>query len=301
MGSMAMRCRWDQSGDAGRYPEPSAGRRSARAPGTRTFHAGDLAGLLHVAIREQFEQLLLGVPAHAFGQMLDDEAGIGCDLVLVIVFAHETDGIPMVVGELDVLAFGQDLGYFLVPVSRFDQITFRVAFGQIDGHGSLLFRLRCLIIHFLYMFTCSADAIKPGSADAPRHVPPPWNSTPGWRSGRASTRSSRRASAMASTPGSFRYDLASDTAATSRSAASASGSRPTDLASALSSMQGSGGSRISRGLPPRVDISGGWCSPLFPASTRLITPAMCEATEGVWPAGCRRIRLTKYFSKSTLA
>ena len=35
-------------------------------------------------------------------------------------------------------------------------------------------------------------------------VPPPWNSTPGWRSGNSSTSSSRRESAIVSTPASFR-------------------------------------------------------------------------------------------------
>src|SRR5512139_494788 len=79
--------------------QATSGEQSARAPCARAPHAGDLAGLLHVAVGEQLEKLLLRVPAHAFGQVLDDEAGIGGDLVFVVILAHEADGVPVVVVE----------------------------------------------------------------------------------------------------------------------------------------------------------------------------------------------------------
>jgi hypothetical protein len=66
--------------------------------------------------------------------MLDDEAGIGGDLVFLVILAHEAKGIPVIVVKLDILFLRQLCGDVLVPVGRIDQIALGIALGQ-QSHG----------------------------------------------------------------------------------------------------------------------------------------------------------------------
>jgi len=63
--------------------------------------------MLHVAVGEEFEQFFVRIFPHASGQMLDDETGIGDDLVFIEVVAHESNNVPVVIVKLDLLFLGQ--------------------------------------------------------------------------------------------------------------------------------------------------------------------------------------------------
>src|SRR5512139_4077824 len=74
---------------------------SAGAPGPRLAHAGDLAGLLDVAVGKEHEQIVSSRFALALerGQVLHDMARIRRNVVPLVVLAHEADHSPVLVGE----------------------------------------------------------------------------------------------------------------------------------------------------------------------------------------------------------
>src|SRR3970040_250817 len=69
---------------------------SAGAPGPRLTHAGDLSGLLVVAVGKEHEQVVAPRLARALelSQVLHDMAGIRRNVVLLVVLAHEVDHRP---------------------------------------------------------------------------------------------------------------------------------------------------------------------------------------------------------------
>src|ERR1019366_337213 len=99
---------------------------SAGTPAARTFHAGDLAGLLHVTVGKQLEHCVARFGSQAFLEMFHDMADIGRDLMIRIILAHEMDRIPVVFCKLDVFLKRKLHSHFLVPVLGLDQIAFFV-------------------------------------------------------------------------------------------------------------------------------------------------------------------------------
>ncbi len=76
---------------------------STRTPGTRPHHAGDLAGLFHISVREHLEYLFLGcllVDALITCQKPDDMPDIRRDLMLAPVVVHKVEYWPIRIAEL---------------------------------------------------------------------------------------------------------------------------------------------------------------------------------------------------------
>jgi rhodanese-related sulfurtransferase len=100
------------------------------APGARTLHAGDLAGLFHVTVGKQVEQVFFGrflVVAPFAHQMVDDMAHIRRHPVFLPVGAHEFEHLPVILREFQVFLHRQFPRDVAVPGLGIDDIALDVA------------------------------------------------------------------------------------------------------------------------------------------------------------------------------
>ena len=95
------------------------------APSTWPAHACDLAGLLDIAKRKQFEKT--GTPCITVAaDGLHDVSCIGGNAVLLEPRAHETNNEPMICTKRNCFPLGQQNCNIFVPVIGIDEVAFGV-------------------------------------------------------------------------------------------------------------------------------------------------------------------------------